>query len=132
MQTLLMLQNMKGMVLNLRRQLPAVPGKRLKQEGGWLQSRKTRFCTKLLHVCRTEVLAVSPFIALHVQQGVSVIDEVGSVGTEGHVLSLAVTGDEEAVGCRHGAWQTRRTLWTVGTWWTRVPTLTCDKTANMN
>lgn len=115
MQTLLMLQNMKGMVLNLRRQLPAVPGNRLKQGGGWLQSGKIRFCTTLLHIHRTEVLAVSPFVALHVQQGVSVIDEVGSVGTEGHVLSLAVTGDEEAVGCRHRAWQTRRTLRTVRT-----------------
>lgn len=129
MQTLLMLQNMKGMVLNLRRQLPAVPGNRLKQGGGWLQG---RICTKLLHTRRTEILAVSPFVALHVQQGVSVIDEVGSVGTEGHVLSLAVTGDEEAVGCRHRAWQSRGTLRTVRTWWTRVATLTCDPRTNMN
>lgn len=41
-----------------------------------------------------------PLVALHVQQGVTVVDEVSSVGTEGHVLTLAVASDEEAVGCR--------------------------------
>lgn len=81
---------------------------------------------------RTEVLSVSPFVALHVQQGVSVIDEAGSLGTEGHVLSLAVTGDEEAVGCRHRPWQTRKTLRTVGTRRTRVPRLTYDQSKGVN
>lgn len=42
-----------------------------------------------------------PLVALHVQQGVAVVDEAGSVGTVGHFLTLAVPGDEEAMGCRH-------------------------------
>lgn len=75
---------------------------------------------------------MSPFVALHVEQGVPVIDEVGSLGTEGHVLPLAVTGDEEAVGCRHRPWQARRTLRTVGTRRTRVPTLTYDQRKGVN
>lgn len=75
---------------------------------------------------------MSPFVALHVQQGVSVVDEVGSLRTEGHVLSLAVTGDEEAVGCRHRPWQTRKTLRTVGTRRTRVPRLTYGQNKGVN
>lgn len=62
---------------------------------------------------RTEVLSVRPLVALHVQQGVSVVDEACSVWTEGYVLTLAVSGDEEAVGCRSGSWKTRSALWTV-------------------
>jgi len=48
---------------------------------------------------RAEVLSVRPFVALHVQQRVSVVDKASSVGTERHVRTLAVSGDEEAVGC---------------------------------
>jgi len=50
---------------------------------------------------RAKVLSVRPLVTLHVQQRVSVIDEASSIGTERHILTLAVTGDEEAVGCRN-------------------------------
>ncbi|KAK9524986.1 hypothetical protein VZT92_017341 [Zoarces viviparus] len=62
---------------------------------------------------RTEVLSVSPLVALHVQQGVAVVDEASAVGTVGHLLTLAVSGDEEAVGRRDRSWRTGNSLWTV-------------------
>lgn len=46
---------------------------------------------------RTEVLSVRPLVALHVEQGVAVVDEVTALGAEGHLCGLAVSGDEEAV-----------------------------------
>lgn len=42
-----------------------------------------------------------PLIALHIQQRITIIDQASSVGAEGHILTLAVSGDEEAVSCRH-------------------------------
>lgn len=54
--------------------------------------------TKILH---TKVLSVCPLVALHVQQGIAIIDEASSLRTVGHVLTLAMSGDEETMGCRH-------------------------------
>lgn len=108
-----MLQNMKGIVLNLRRQLPAVPGG---QKGGYIQSHFTtktkakktsrfsvtsKYSHFKLKVHHTQVLSMCPLIALHIQQRITIIDQASSVGTEGHILTLAVSGDEEAMSCRH-------------------------------
>lgn len=41
---------------------------------------------------------MGPLVALHVQQGVAVVDEAGPLGAEGHILALAVARDQEAVG----------------------------------
>jgi len=67
---------------------------------------------------------VGSLVALHVQQGVSVVDEAGSVGAVGHLRTLAVPGDEEAVGCGEGSWRTGNSLRTVGTRGTGVSPLT--------
>lgn len=70
-------------------------------------------CFSKLSLLRTQVLSVGPLVALHVQQRVAVVDQAGAVGTEGDVLALTVSGDEEAVGCRDGSWSTGETLRTV-------------------
>ena len=62
-------------------------------------------------------------VALHVQQGVSVVDEAGSVGAEGDVLALAVAGDEEAVGGGGRPGGPGLTLRAVGAGGAGVPTL---------
>lgn len=54
-----------------------------------------------------------PLVALHVEQGVAVVDGVSSLWTDGNILTLAVSGDEEAMGCRDCSCDTGRTLWTV-------------------
>lgn len=56
---------------------------------------------KLLHILHTKVLSMCSLVALHIQQGIAIIDEVSSLRTVGHVLSLTMTGDEEAMSCRH-------------------------------
>lgn len=64
-----------------------------KNEGGFRFNKETK-------ILRTKVLSVRPLVALHVQQRVSVVDEASSFGTQRHILTLAVSGDEEAVGRR--------------------------------
>lgn len=49
----------------------------------------------------TQVLSVGSFVALHIKQRISVVDEIGPIRTVRYVLSLAVSGYEEAVSCRH-------------------------------
>ena len=72
----------------------------------------------------TQVLSVGALVALHVQQGVAVVDEAGSVGAERDVLALAVAGNEEAVGSGRRARAPGLSLRTVGTGGAGVPTLT--------
>lgn len=49
----------------------------------------------------TQVLSVGSFVALHIKQRISVVDEIGPIRTVRYVLSLAVSGYEEAVSCSH-------------------------------
>ena len=67
---------------------------------------------------------MSALVALHVQQGVAVVDEAGSVGAERDVLALAVAGDEEAVGGGSRSRGPGLTLGAVGTGGAGVTTLT--------
>ena len=59
----------------------------------------------------TQVLAVRPLVALHVEQRVAVVEDLGARRTLGVVCGLTVPGHEEAVidrrGARgsHGSWQ---------------------------
>lgn len=46
----------------------------------------------------TQVLTMSPLIALHIQQGVAIVDQVGAIRTERHIYGLTVACDQEAVG----------------------------------
>lgn len=125
---------MKGMVLNLRRQLPAVPET---QDTPRLQH--DFFTFKRWHwVCgiaklpgewktlHTQVLPVRSLIALHIKQRISVVDEISPVGTVGNIPSLAVSGYEEAMSCSHWSRKTRKTLWTIWAGRTGVSTLTWD------
>lgn len=60
---------------------------------------------------RAQVLAVRPLVALHVEQRVAVVEDLGARRTLGVVCGLTVPGHEEAVidrrGARgsHGSWQ---------------------------
>lgn len=125
---------MKGMVLNLRRQLPAVPEaqdtSRLEHNffvfkwWHWVSGiAKLPGEWKALH---TQVLPVRSLIALHIKQRISIVDEISPIGTVGNILSLAVSGYEEAMSCRHWSRKTRKTLWTIWARRTGVSTLTWD------
>lgn len=125
---------MKGMVLNLRRQLPAVPEaqdtSRLEHDffvfkwWHWVSGiAKLPGEWKTLH---TQVLPVRSLIALHIKQRISIVDEISPIGTVGNILSLAVSGYEEAMSCSHWSRKTRKTLWTIWARRTGVSTLTWD------
>lgn len=49
----------------------------------------------------TQVLSVGSFVALHIKQRISIVDEIRPVRTVRDVLSLTVSGYEEAVSCGH-------------------------------
>lgn len=53
---------------------------------------------KTLH---TQVLSVCSFVALHIKQGISIVDEISPVRTVWYILSLTVSGYEEAMSCSH-------------------------------
>ena len=46
----------------------------------------------------TQILAVGSLVALDVEEGVTVVYQRGAIWAEGHVLGLAVPGDQKAVG----------------------------------
>ncbi len=73
LQTLLMLQNMKGIVLKRRRQLPAVPDVNLNEEKH-ISHDTCDVRKKMPHACAlcvletlTQVLSVRPLVALHIE-----------------------------------------------------------------
>lgn len=53
---------------------------------------------KTLH---TQVLSVRSLVALHVKQRISIVDEISPIRTVRDVLSLTVSGYEEAMSCSH-------------------------------
>lgn len=79
----------------------------------------------------TQVLAVRSLVALHIKQRVSVVDEISPIRTVRDILSLTMSGYEEAMSCSHWSWKTRKALWTIRAGRTRVPTLTWDSNTHM-
>lgn len=49
----------------------------------------------------TQVLAVRSLVALHIKQRVSVVDEISPIRTVRDILSLTMSGYEEAMSCSH-------------------------------
>lgn len=85
------------------------------------------------HVCATharprsltQVLAVRPLVALHVEQGVAVVKDFGPGRTLRVVCGLTVPGHQEAVIDRRGAWGTHGSWQPIGAWGARKPSRTC-------
>lgn len=50
---------------------------------------------------RTQVLSVCSLIALHIKQRISIVDEIGPIGAVWYILSLTVSGYEEAMSRGH-------------------------------
>lgn len=66
------------------------------------------------------------FVALHIKQRISIVDEISPIRTVWYILSLTVSGYEEAMSCSHWSWKARKTLWTIWARRTRVSTLAWD------
>lgn len=41
------------------------------------------------------------FVALHIKQRISIVDEISPIRTVWYILSLTVSGYEEAMSCSH-------------------------------
>lgn len=73
---------------------------------------------------RAQVLAVGPLVALHVKQGVPVIENFGSRRALRVVDRLTVPGHQEAVVHRWGAWGPHGSWQPIRAWRTREPSRT--------
>lgn len=69
--------------------------------------------------CLTQVLPVGPFIALHVEQRVAVVNNLGPWRAQWLICCLTVPGHKEAMVHRWGAGGTHRSWQPFRAWWAR-------------